>query len=1196
MQYTSILIGLNCAVGLALGQPGNDPTADSRACVVSGNARFTVLTPALIRMEYAPDAKFEDRATYAIINRRLPVPRYSIMRSGGWLDLQTSEIRLRYKSGSGPFAPGNLSVMVKHTGRAVNSAPVTWTPGTTDTGNLLGTVRTLDSVNGARPLEPGILSRDGWAIVDDTTRTLLTTDVHTTGAPLGDWPWAAERPSDSHRQDLYFFGHGRDYKRALQEFISVAGKIPMPPKWSFGAWWSRYWAYSDTELKELVADFRAHGVPLDVLVIDMDWHLQGWTGYSWNPKYFPDPEGFLKWAHDEGLHVTLNLHPADGVAPHETAYPEVAKAMGIDPNTSATIPFDITNSRFVDAYFRLLHHPLEKQGIDFWWLDWQQGTNTKLTNIDPLHWLNYLHWTDMERNPAGAGQRPLLFSRWGGLGNHRYQTGFSGDTYNDWPSLAFQPYFTATAGNVGYAYWSHDIGGHIPGPVAPDLYTRWMQWAAFNPILRTHGGNTPTTERRIWAFPGENYEMLKHAWYLRYSLIPYIYTAARQCYDTGMPLLRPLYYHWPELDEAYTHGNQYMFGNDLLVNPVVEPADPASSCTLQKTWLPPGEWIDWYTDEVTTGPAEIEQLISMDRIPVWARSGAIIPTATVKRLEGAAGKRGASHWAKPQTELGYRSINVLEPVTVRGTTMPAFQTRAIGSTAGQPDAYILLDVFPGDSGEAILYQDDGETTGYQLGEIASSTLRKFSDTRFTTVTVEPMTGSYTQMPTRRTFELRLRSAGDMTGIYQILVNGSPLETTGVLSNTVGPGPALGYGDYILWNLPAFTSTDRVDFVFEHLDGGKAAELAATGARNLLQIMSEICYAQNRSGGKCGAPGAAGTQILQNCVSGCTTTSTIDRLFDQALRSAADLPDGFPDRLKFILQLLGITVRIEVRADANGEAEVSMVLRRIDAAQDLSITGQLQVNGGIGATFEDEPLYLKAGEKEGRVTWKIAAPDATMPTQLRASISLSIAGRDIRIPLSALLPAAITNWHVVGPFDNPAGIALDKVFPPEEQPFTPAAKYAGKGAVVGWRHVVRTVTPGEDLTREFVVDLHKVFGGHTEKAAAYAYTIIQSDRDTKATLFIGADDGVAAWLNGRPVWRNAKGRPYRSGDDKIEVQLKKGDNPLLLKISQGTNDWAFSVHVEVPQTADSWIENQMKQPKRTPGVMPQPGVSVQSGPG
>ena len=333
----------------------------------------------------------------------------------------------------------------------------------------------------------------------------------------------------------------------------------------------------------------------------MDWHLNieqlraageedksdhslGWTGYTWNKLLFPDPDQFLDKLHSEHLKTSLNLHPASGIQPWESQYPAMAKAMGIDPATRKYVPFDITDKKFTTNYFNLVLHPLEKQGIDFWWLDWQQEPNTKMAGVTPTWWLNYVHFTDQQRE----GKRPLLFHRWGGLGNHRYQIGFSGDTVSVWDSLAFQPWFTATAANVGYAYWSHDIGGHMPGAVEPELFTRWVQFGTFSPILRTHTTKNPDSERRIWAYPEPYSSILRSSFQLRYALQPYIYTEARRTYDTGVAFFRPLYYDWPEANEAYTNKDEYLFGEQMLVDPIVAPADKISGLAKETGLAPRG--------------------------------------------------------------------------------------------------------------------------------------------------------------------------------------------------------------------------------------------------------------------------------------------------------------------------------------------------------------------------------------------------------------------------------------------------------------------------------------------------------------------------------------------------------------------------------------------------------------------------------
>ena len=522
-------------------------------------------------MEWSEDGKFEDRASLVFINRRLPVPPYRTRDEAGWLVLETDRISLKYRKGSGLFAADNLQASF-----ALSGQKIAWTPGTEDRGNLRGTIRTLDGVKGETPLDAGLLSRDGWVLVDDSQRPLFD---------ASDWPWVVARPPGK-RQDWYLFAYGHDYRTALQDFTRVAGPIPMPPRFAFGAWWSRYWAYTDEEFKDLVRQFREHDVPLDVLVIDMDWHptfgvkwwenkkdqsghTLGWTGYSWNPNYFPDPANFLGWLHQQGVKTTLNMHPASGVQPHEAAYPQMARAMGIDPATQKYVPFDIAGKKFARNYFDMLHHPLEKQGVDFFWLDWQQEPTTSTPGLNPTWWLNYAHYTDMERE----GKRGLILHRWGGLGNHRYQIGFTGDTISVWESLAFQPYFTATAANVAYGYWSHDIGGHMPGVVTPELYTRWVQFGAFSPMLRTHTTKNPDSERRIWAYPLEYADAMRQALVMRYALIPYLYTSARKSYETGVSIVHPLYYDYPEMDEAYAFRDEYLYGDDLLVAPVLLPMD-----------------------------------------------------------------------------------------------------------------------------------------------------------------------------------------------------------------------------------------------------------------------------------------------------------------------------------------------------------------------------------------------------------------------------------------------------------------------------------------------------------------------------------------------------------------------------------------------------------------------------------------------
>jgi alpha-glucosidase (family GH31 glycosyl hydrolase) len=711
-----------------------NPIADPRAVVVVGKARFTVLTPEMIRMEWAADGKFENHASFVFINRHLPVPKFesAVTKSGGpvqQLRLKTSALTLTYdaSSGNGKFTPQNLSIEV-----TVDGKQVTWHPGMTDSENLLGTTRTLDGARGSQtrePIEQGLVSRSGWVLVDDSTRPLFDSDNFSfKEGEKSPWPWVMERPAGD-RQDWYFFGYGHEYRKALGDYVKVAGKIPLPPRFAFGTWWSRYWDYSDQEIEEIIHGFRQNSTPLDVFVIDMGWHISleqlkamgqgdknnqdqsghflGWSGYTWNKVLFPDPGGFLDRLHADHLKTSLNLHPASGIQPWEASYPAMAKAMGIDPATKKYVPYDITNKKFAENYFNLVLHPLEKQGIDFWWLDWQQEQNTKMANVKPTWWINYVHFTDQERE----GKRPLLFHRWGGLGNHRYQIGFSGDTVSVWDSLAFQPWFTSTAANVGYAYWSHDIGGHMPGAVEPELFTRWVEFGAFSPILRTHTTKNPESERRIWAYPEPFSSILRSTFQLRYAMQPYIYTEARRTYDTGVAFLRPLYYDWPEANEAYENKSEYLFGDEMLVNPVVTPSDKQSGLATEKVWLPKGEWIEWPSGKHFTGPTSANRSFSIDQIPVYVKQGSIVPM---------------------QPEMSYTGEKPVDPLIVNVWPL----------ASGQTTSYSL-------------YEDNGVAEQYQHGVFTHMPIKATQNGDSLRVEIGPVEGSFAGMLKSRGYKLQL---------------------------------------------------------------------------------------------------------------------------------------------------------------------------------------------------------------------------------------------------------------------------------------------------------------------------------------------------------------------------------------------------------------------------------------------------------
>ncbi|MBR5011543.1 MAG: alpha-xylosidase, partial [Clostridia bacterium] len=486
-------------------------------------------------------------------------------------------------------------------------------------------VRTLDTVNGACKLGDGLLAMRGFTTLDDSKTIAIGEDG---------WPV----PLVGDRIDLYFFGYGRDFEKCIADFYKLSAPVPLLPRYALGNWWSRYHAYTDAEYRELMDAFEKKDIPLSCAVIDMDWHITktpdivkygiGWTGYTWNRELFPNPTDFLADLHRRGLRTTLNLHPRDGVRAFEEPYEAFCKFLGKEAD-GKQIEFDASDRKFMEGYFKTVLNPMEDDGVDFWWIDWQQKGGTRIEGYDVLWMLNHCHYVDSARN----GKRGLLFSRYAGAGSHRYPTGFSGDTHVTWESLDFQPYFTATAANIGYSWWSHDIGGHMGGYHNHELQTRWVQFGTFSPIMRLHSTCNPFNSKEPWKY-GECEGVISDFLRFRHKLVPYAYTMMHRGYSEGIPMVRPMYHKYSRIPNAFSVKNQYLFG-ELIVAPITEPCDKESRLAKTEVWLPSGIYIDIFSGRAYSGDRKFIAYRNIDTMPVFAKAGSILPLAVLDGSNGA---------------------------------------------------------------------------------------------------------------------------------------------------------------------------------------------------------------------------------------------------------------------------------------------------------------------------------------------------------------------------------------------------------------------------------------------------------------------------------------------------------------------------------------------------------------------------------
>lgn len=678
-----------------------DGAALADSIVVSGNIRITVITPRLIRLE---QGQWTDLASMTVLSRNFCPCTMDVKRENGLLTVETEYLRICCREGM------SLSLGLTITGKT--NPGFFWRYGQKPLHNLGGTVSTLDRVNGACELEDGVCALDGFSFFEDGATPLFDEEG-----------WLIPREKT---EDTYFFGYGHDYTACVQDYYRLTGKPQMLPAFVLGNWWSRYHAYSDEEYLTLMDRFQKEDVPLSVGIVDMDWHLtrgedwkpwhNGWTGYTWNEDLFPDYRAFIRALHERGLKTALNLHPAMGVQSFEKQYPAMAERMGISAETGKTVPCDYLNPEYLKAYFDILHHPYEKDGVDFWWMDWQQGCDyaqvmgedykpSGLECVKPLWILNHMHYLSSVRE----GKRGLIFSRFSGFGSQRYPIGFSGDTLISWESLDFQPYFTVTASNIGYGWWSHDIGGHMDGIRDDEMTTRWIQFGVFSPIFRLHSTDNIFLGREPWRFNFRARTVMERFMRLRHRLFPYLYTMCRRDSQELLPLMRPMYHLYPEAPEAYKIKNQYFFGSELMVSPITSKSDE-SDLASAAVWFPEGLWIDAFTGYVYKGAQTVRVFRSLETMPLFMKAGAIIPM----------------------------QAHVPE-------------SRKLGG-AMQMEVYVA----PGADGAFRMYEDDGESLDYLKGAWCETPMELQWNEQEAIFHILPPEGDIGQIPASRCWKIHFR--------------------------------------------------------------------------------------------------------------------------------------------------------------------------------------------------------------------------------------------------------------------------------------------------------------------------------------------------------------------------------------------------------------------------------------------------------
>ena len=690
--------------------------------VVIGNSRFTFVTPSLVRMEYANKGKFLDDKTLFAQNRDALCKDVKVeKKENNRYVLSTSAMRVEFQNDGYPFGQSNIKVFFPQNGKEHS-----WYMASRQGRNLKGAVTTLDEVSGPIPLNEGLLSRDGWYVIQDTGKEVLKDG------------WVAPRDRN-HVQDFYVFAYGDDYKAALKSLQSISGKAPMPRKYVHGSWYCRWWDYTADDYKQLVKEYKEHDFPLDIMVFDMGWHTQNatsgtahagnrsWTGYSWNRKLIPDPAKLISELKEDKISVVLNEHPHDGIRDHEDMYPDFMKAMGEEAGPGKNIVFDAGDRKYMENFMKYAHEESDKMGVAFWWLDWQQDyvyPVVRGTNMKHLDWLNEIYFDYSKRdNLRGAG-----FSRWSGFGDHRHPIQFSGDSVGNWDVLKFEIELTATSGNAGCFFWAHDLGGFYGGKDS-ELMARWIQFGLLNSSLRLHSVGDP--DRRPWCWGDQAEKSMKISYHLRSQLMPYIYSSVRQCNTDMLPLNRAMYIDYTKEEDAYKNPQEFLVGDLLLGAPVTKAGTGADKKADQRVWLPPHQvWYQFFSGQRYDGGQYITEECDLDSFPLYVRGGYPLP---------------------------------MQPYTPRmaSTDLTKLIVRCYPGSEGDNNSYTL-------------YEDDGMTTDYEQGKCAHTKMEYTLNDGVTQITDHPAEGSYTGQVKARGYRFELPSTD---ANVKATINGKEVQAT-----------------------------------------------------------------------------------------------------------------------------------------------------------------------------------------------------------------------------------------------------------------------------------------------------------------------------------------------------------------------------------------------------------------------------------
>jgi alpha-glucosidase len=542
----------------------------------------------------------------------------------------------------------------------------------------------------------------------------------------------------------YYFFYGPDPKKVITRYTELVGRMPMPARWQIGYHQCRYSYYPESTVRFIADNFRQRHIPCDALFLDIHY-MDGYRVFTWDKTRFPNPPQLLSDLRQQGFRVVTIVDPGIKVDPNYKAYQEgirgdyfVKKPDGtvfvgkVWPGESA-FP-DFTNGT-VRGWWGTLYRGLLKDGVSGIWNDMNEPSvfdvPSKTMDPDEIFYDHGLHSPHTKiHNVYGMlmsegtrdgllklqpNERPLVITRDTYAGGQRYAAVWTGDNSSTWKHLAISLPEIMNMGLSGIALAGADIGGFAIG-ATPELYTRWLETGVFYPYCRTHTAyGNPNQEP--WSYGNKLEDINRRSIELRYRLLPYLYNAFHDASQTGLPVMRALLLDYPDDPAAISQDSEFLFGDDLLVAPIL-----LSQHIEREVYLPRGVWYDFWTNRRYSGPTSIMVEAPLDRIPLFVRGGAIVPT---------------------QQLVQYTSEAPINPLT--------------------------FEVYPDGSSSREYYEDDGLSFDYQRGVSLNERVSATETANEVRLTVSAPTGSY--KPPARSLVFKVHAQRDSP--HAVEIDGKP---------------------------------------------------------------------------------------------------------------------------------------------------------------------------------------------------------------------------------------------------------------------------------------------------------------------------------------------------------------------------------------------------------------------------------------